>query len=96
MNIDQHIAQGTNLIFFIPTCITAIIINKKRKNINYKIAIYVICAGLIGAIIGAKISMVISIFFLKKIFGLFLLIIALYEIYTLKIEYINNKKTNTK
>ena len=34
MGIEQHVAQATNLIFFIPTSIVAIIINIKNKNIN--------------------------------------------------------------
>ena len=32
-NVEQHIAQATNLIFFIPTSIMAIIVNLKN---NYK------------------------------------------------------------
>ena len=36
IGIDQHIAQATNLIFFIPTSIIAIIINLKNKNIALK------------------------------------------------------------
>lgn len=31
MGIEQHVAQATNLIFFIPTSIVAIIINIKIK-----------------------------------------------------------------
>lgn len=84
------------MIFFIPTCVTAIIINAKNKNINYKIAIYTILSGAIGAIIGAKISINLQIKILKKFFGFFLIIISLFEIYTLKKEYIKHKKTNTK
>ena len=37
LNIEQHIAQATNLIFFIPTAIIAIYINKKQikfKGVN--------------------------------------------------------------
>ena len=34
MGIEQHVSQATNLIFFIPTSIVAIIINIKNKN-NY-------------------------------------------------------------
>ena len=30
--VEQHIAQATNLIFFIPTSIVAIIVNLKNKN----------------------------------------------------------------
>ena len=32
--LEQHIAQATNLIFFIPTSIIAIIVNLKNKNIH--------------------------------------------------------------
>ena len=31
LGLDQHIAQATNLIFFIPTSISAIIVNIKNK-----------------------------------------------------------------
>ena len=33
MGIEQHVSQATNLIFFIPTSIVAIIINIKNKNV---------------------------------------------------------------
>ena len=95
-NIEQHIAQGANLIFFIPTSITAIIINWRNKNIDKKTAFTVIMAGIVGAIIGAKISSNLNVQSLKKYFGYFLLLIAVVEIYNLKKEYINCKKTNNK
>lgn len=87
-------AQGANLIFFIPTCITSIIVNWKNKNINWKLAIPVIISGIIGAVLGAKISVKMPIQNLKMLFGIFLLIIAIHEIYSLKNEYRNYKKTN--
>ena len=31
MSLDQHVAQATNLIFFIPTSIVAIMVNLKNK-----------------------------------------------------------------
>ena len=54
--LEQHIAQATNLIYFIPTAISAIIVNYRNKNINAKLAIYVSLCGIIGAIIGSIIS----------------------------------------
>lgn len=36
---NQHEAQATNLIFFIPTSISAIIINLKQKIIDLKLSI---------------------------------------------------------
>ncbi len=83
IGIEYHIAQGTNLIFFIPTSIAAIIVNMRNKNIEIKIAIMVSIFGIIGAVIGANIAIYINVILLKKIFGAFLLGIAIHEIYTI-------------
>lgn len=96
LNIDQHIAQGANLVFFIPTCVVAIVVNMRNRNINYKVAIPVIITGIIGAIIGAILSVNMPIKELRKYFGIFLVVVCVNEIYSLKKEYINNKKTNNK
>ena len=34
LGIEQHQAQATNLIFFIPTSIVAILVNIKNKNVD--------------------------------------------------------------
>ena len=51
LGVEQHVAQATNLIFFIPTAIVAIIVNLKNKNIDIKLAILISVFGIIGAII---------------------------------------------
>lgn len=94
--LEQHIAQATNLIYFIPTAISAIIVNYKDKNIDTKLAIFISAFGIIGAIIGAKISVNTDVQILRKLFGIFLAIIAIHEIYTLFKEYKQYKKRNTK
>ncbi len=94
--IEQHIAQATNLIYFIPTAISAIIVNYKNKNIDTKLAKTVLIWGAVGAVIGAIISSKIEIYKLKKLFGIFLAIIAIHEIYTLIKEYKENKKRYNK
>lgn len=95
-NMEQHIAQATNLIFFIPTSIAAIIVNIKNKNVDLKLATTISIAGVVGAIIGAIISNNLDVKTLRKIWGYFLAIIAIHEIYTLVKLYINNKKSHTK
>lgn len=92
MGIDQHVAQATNLIFFIPTSLVAIIVNIKNKNIDLKLAILISIFGILGAIIGANISINTDVQSLKKYFGIFLLIIAFHEIYTIAKEYKKTKK----
>lgn len=95
LGIDQHVAQATNLIFFIPASITVILVNLKQKLIKWKDAIPITIAGIIGAIAGASISIKTDVQILKKYFGYFLLIIAIHEIYSFSKLYIFNKKRNT-
>lgn len=96
MGIDQHVAQATNLIFFVPTSITAIITTIKEKLINWKIGIPVAISGIVGAIIGAKISVNMDVNRLKKYFGIFLMLITIYEIYSLIKTYKKDKKKDNK
>lgn len=91
VGIDQHIAQATNLIFFVPTSIVAIIVNIKNKNIDLKLAIIISIFGIFGAILGANLSVQTDVNSLRKYFGYFLAIIAIHEIYSLIKEYIKSK-----
>ena len=84
-NIEQHVAQATNLIFFIPTSLIAIIVNGKNKNIDYKLAI-----------IGANISIHINTRNLRKYFGIFLVIISIHEIYSIIKQYKKGKNDKNK
>lgn len=96
LNVEQHIAQATNLIFFIPTSITAILMNIKSKKINWNISKTIIIYGIIGAVIGSTISNYLQGKKLKKIFGIFLLLIAIFQIYEIYVSYTKSKKTNNK
>lgn len=96
MGVDQHIAQATNLVFFIPTAIGAIIIGIKNKNIQWKLAVPIILAGAVGAAISSSISTHINVQILRKLFGIFLLIIASYEIVSWYKMYIKEKNSHTK
>lgn len=96
VGLEQHIAQATNLIYFVPTAISAIIVNYRNKKIDTKLAVLVSTCGIIGAIIGAMISVNLNVYTLRKLFGIFLAIIAIHEIYTLIKEYKLHRKRNTK
>ena len=96
LGIEQHVAQATNLIFFVPTSITAIIMNIKNKKINWKISKDIIIYGIIGALFGSYISNYLPNEKLKKLFGIFLLFIAFFQIYEIYSSYTKNKKANNK
>lgn len=95
-NVEQHVAQATNLIYFIPTAISAIIVNYREKSIDINLAKVISISGIVGAIIGAVISIKTNMENLKKFFGIFLIIIAIHEIYTLFKEYKIFKSRNNK
>lgn len=87
IGVEQHTAQATNLIFFVPTSIAAIIIAFKEKLIEWKTGRNIAIAGIIGAIIGSIIMSKLEVKLLRKCFAIFLAIIAIYEIYSLKKQY---------
>jgi len=86
--IEQHIAQATNLVFFIPTSIVAIIANWKNDLIDKKLAVIITIFGIIGAIIGAIASTKTNVTELRKYFGIFLAIMAIFEIISYFRQYI--------
>ena len=96
LGVEQHIAQATNLIFFVPTAIVAISVNLKNKNIDTKLAILISIFGILGAIIGANISIHIDVSILKKCFGIFLTIVTMNEIYSIFKLYVKKYKNNKK
>ena len=96
LEIEQHTAQATNLIFFIPTSIVAIMVKLKNKNIDIKQAIIISIFGVLGAVIGANIAIYMDVKMLKKGFGIFLIFVTINEIYSIIKLYKKDKKTNNK
>ena len=80
-NISQQTAQGINLVYFIPTAIAALIMHIKNKNVDIKTALWVGGSGVLGAIGGSFLANVLGDNILRKMFGIFLLLIGVYEIY---------------
>ena len=95
--LDEHLLQGINLIFFIPTAICSVLINIKNKMIDFKIVLFVGFSGIIGAVIGSISVKNINSNNLKRYFGILLLFIAILEIFQFFKEYRieKNKYNNT-
>lgn len=92
LNFDQHIAQATNIICFVPSSIISILVNIKNKNINFKLAYPIILVGLIGSLIGSVISSNLDVYHLRKMFGFFLIFISLTQFYSIIKPYIKKEK----
>ena len=83
-DINQHQAQGVNLIYFIPTAVTALIAHQKAGNISWTTAKPLAVLGLAGAAAGAFLAVSLQAGLLRKIFGGFLLLMGLSEIFKKK------------
>ena len=94
MGVEQRVAQATNLLFFVPTSLIAIIVNLKNKNLDIKTGIIISVFGIFGAIVGANLAIHMDVNILKKCFRIFLSAIAVNEIYSITKKYkkVKNKE----
>ena len=77
MGFSQHNAQGTSLAFMLPPIgILAAYNYYKSGYVNLKFALILILAFVIGAYVGSLISVNIPEKILRKIFGIFMLLVA--------------------
>lgn len=80
-NISQKTAQSINLMTFLPVSIVALIVHTRQERVRYGDAILITMFAISGAIIGSRLAVFISVFWLKKLFGVFLLIMGSYEFF---------------
>ncbi|MEA4816585.1 MAG: sulfite exporter TauE/SafE family protein [Lachnospiraceae bacterium] len=83
-DMTQQQAQSINIIYFIPTAVVALIKHKKDGNIEMKTVKPIIFWGIAGALAGAFIATAIDSESLKKLFGIFLLVMGIMEIFKKK------------
>lgn len=78
LGFTQHQAQGTSLaVLLFPVGILGVINYNKNGYVNFKFAIILIIAFVLGSYLGSIISINLPAKTLKKIFGVFLLLISL-------------------
>ena len=80
-SVDPKIAQSVNLLSSIPMTIFALIIHIKNKNVEFSLVAPIAIFGVIAAIVGSFVANYLSSEILRKVFGIFLLLIGAYEIY---------------
>jgi len=79
-HIDPKIAQSINLLSSIPMTIFALIIHIRSKNVVFSLVLPIAIFGILGAIVGSFIANYLSSEILRKVFGIFLLIVGCIEI----------------
>ena len=96
LGVEQRLAQGINLIAFVPMALVTLIIHCKNKLVDFKIGIPIMISGIIASIGGSLLATMISNNLLKKLFGGFLLLVGLWQIITIFIPNKQNKGSQFK
>lgn len=80
LGMDQHLAQGINLLYFLPAAAAALPGHFKNGYVDRKTALPAACAGLFATALAAYFSTGLPMELLHRCFGIFLLGIGLSEL----------------
>lgn len=81
--IEQHLSQGINLLVFLPTAIVSLVIHCKNKLVNFKVGIPIMLSGVVASVAGSLLATTLSNDVLKRLFGLFLLLVGVWQVLTI-------------
>lgn len=79
--VEQRAAQGVNLLYFLPTAAAALLIHAKNRRVAWRAVLPAALSGAAAAAVGAWAAMQLDNSLLRKLFGGFLLIIGLTELF---------------
>ncbi|MCL2862318.1 MAG: sulfite exporter TauE/SafE family protein [Firmicutes bacterium] len=91
-NTPQHLAQSINLIAFIPMAIIALIIHIKNKLVKFKYLLFISLPAVIVSVFGAIISTRMDAENLRRYFGIFLLLLGIYQLICVIIKFVKDRK----
>jgi len=92
LGINQHMAQGVNLLVFIPMGIIAIIIHAKNKLLDTKAFVLIILPAIAVAICSSVLASGIEQDSLKFYFGIFLVLVGLGQLSAAIVSSVKTRK----
>jgi len=86
LGLTQHQAQGTSLLLMLPPIGILAVMNYHKSGmlttINYQYAGIMVVAFIIGGFLGSKLSIALPAHIVKRVFGVFMLLISLRMIFS--------------
>lgn len=79
--VEQHLAQGINLLYFLPTAALALPAHIKNGYVDKPTALPAIAAGLLGTAVAAWVATALDVTLLRRIFGAFLIYVGIRELF---------------
>lgn len=80
LGVAQRGAQGVNMVSFLPAAVIALAIHRKGGRLEVKKSLPAIVSGIVGAVLGSLAAGWIQEGTLKRVFGIFLMVMAAGEI----------------
>jgi hypothetical protein len=66
---EQHLAEGTSLLFIIPTAVAGVLAHRRRGYVSFRHGALLACGGIAGAYVGALAALELSASTLQTGFG---------------------------
>ena len=82
MELEQRAAQGINLLYFLPTAACALFFHIKNRLIRWRVVLPAILTGCVTAAGAAWLATGMDTGLLRKLFGGFLLLVGIRELFT--------------
>ena len=83
--VEQHIAQATNLIAFLPMAAFSLNVHKKKGLLKTDGVWWIVVPALLTSVAGGFVATVLSAGILRKLFGAFLVFLAVKGIFAIKV-----------
>ena len=79
--LEQNVARGINLLYFLPTALGALFFHKKNRLLQWRVLSPAAVAGSVTAAVCAYVAGGMDTELLRRLFGLFLLPVGLRELF---------------
>jgi len=78
--LEQHTAQCINLLYFIPCALASLCFHLRNRMIELRVLLPCIAAGIVTCAAGSLLAQTLETGLLRRVFGIFLLIIGIREL----------------
>ena len=83
--VEQHVAQATNLIAFLPMAALSLSVHKKRGLVSFKGVGYLVIPAVIFSVLGGLVAACLTGDMLRRLFGAFLIALGIRGLFNVKI-----------
>ena len=96
LQVEQHLAQASNLFFYIPTSIAALMVYLREKNIDTVMGQQLLFSVILGAFGGAFLTKYMDSNHLKRYFAVFVFLVGIVDLISIIRKMMKKKGSKEK